>query len=397
MAPGINESFGIKRELRDVGQLEQARARGNQEANAELNRRNTFFQTLLGQHAEQIQIPIERRPRSERDKRRLKDEAESAEVFDNRKKISPRVPFLEERQHLIIHGLHGAGDEQAAGVTKPREMFSMFAEVLDFDSDVISNVRVLVMKAFYNRQGVADAVEKIGIAEGDVFGASHDLPANVFKDHFAANNAKHAVIDRDNRTMPAEMLAAAAGFGVTHGAMLAAGDDQVRILVQRDEPGAVGDVKFQPRERSDRLGLPGGDRGPVGLTGVADSRNQMRQPLFEFSPEHGVNAEPAQIRFIHRGVKAVKTDMRSGIQFSNQGNQRHREARGRMHGHVERNQISPANGVFSKRFTREIETRYLRASVPEPRCRRRQPKRLAAQFVRRDEHDIQRSTLKQRL
>src|SRR5713101_10124514 len=248
MAPGINESFGIKRELRDVGQLEQARARGNQEANAELNGRNTFFQTLLGQHAEQIQIPIQRRPRSERDKCRLKDEAESAEVFDNRKKISARVPFLEERQHLVIHGFRGAGDEQAAGVTKPREMFSMFAEVLDFDGDVIGKVRMLAMKAFYNGQRVADAVEKIGIAEGDVFGASHHLPANVFEDHFAVNNAKHALIDRDNRTMPAEMLAAATGFRVTHGTMLAAGDNQVRILVQRDESGAVGDVKFQPRK-----------------------------------------------------------------------------------------------------------------------------------------------------
>src|SRR3989449_2342510 len=140
MAPGINESFGIKRagKLADVGQFEQARACGNQEANAELNRRNIFFQTLLGQHAEQVQIPVPRRPRSERDKRRLKDEAECAEIFDHRKKISARVPFLEERQHLVIDGFRGAGDEQAAGVTKPRKMFSMFAEVLDFDGDVRS-------------------------------------------------------------------------------------------------------------------------------------------------------------------------------------------------------------------------------------------------------------------
>src|SRR5260370_6565655 len=99
MAPGIDEGFGIKRagKLADVGELEQARACGNQEANGEVNRRNIFFQTLLGQHAEQIQIPIQRCPRSERDKRRLKDEAESTEIFDNSKKISARVPFLQER------------------------------------------------------------------------------------------------------------------------------------------------------------------------------------------------------------------------------------------------------------------------------------------------------------
>ena len=91
-------------------------------------------------------------------------------------------------------------------------MFFMFSQVLDFYGDVVGHVREFAMKFFDQRNGVADAIEKIWIAERNVLRAGGHLAANVFQYNFARHDAENSVVHRHDRAMAAQMLAAAAGF-----------------------------------------------------------------------------------------------------------------------------------------------------------------------------------------
>ena len=86
---------------------------------------------------------------------------------------------------------------------------------------------------------MAEAIEEIGIAEGNVLRASGDLLANVLHDDVAADDAKNAFVNGDDGAMAAEMLAAAAGFGGTDEARCGAGDVEMGVLGDRREVGAI--------------------------------------------------------------------------------------------------------------------------------------------------------------
>jgi hypothetical protein len=123
---------------------------------------------------------------------------------------------------------------------------------------------------------------------------------------------------------------------------------------------------------------------------VLQSRDERRQPFLEFAAEDRVHSKPAQIRLIHRRVQPVKTKPRPRIHLANRRQQRHPEPRRCVHRHVKRNQIRRAHGVFIQLFARHIEARHLRAALPQPGRRRRQPKRLVAQLIRRNQHYVHR-------
>jgi len=82
-------------------------------------KKNIFF-TQFSQHAQKIAIPIDGRPGSERNKRRLKRQPTSARDVDGFEKIPPRVILFELLEHRIIHRFHRTGDEQTSRVAQPR-------------------------------------------------------------------------------------------------------------------------------------------------------------------------------------------------------------------------------------------------------------------------------------
>ena len=63
------------------------------------------------------------------------------------------------------------------------------------------------------RTRVGRSVEEVGIAERDVLGAGGHLRADVAHHDVERNRAEGAAVDRHDRTVPAQMLAAARRVG----------------------------------------------------------------------------------------------------------------------------------------------------------------------------------------
>jgi len=138
--------------------------------------------------------------------------------------------------------------------------------------------------------GVSGTVEKIGIAEGDVFGAPGDLPADVFQHDSRLNNPKGSAIDRDDGAMPAKMFAAPARFSVAR-AMGAAVDMKLGVSIEwRQLIARRGDeVKFVERYEC------------LGLRRVCTTLEAIRkgdQTRLELAAEDGLHAEFSEVRFV---------------------------------------------------------------------------------------------------
>ncbi len=93
---------------------------------------------------------------------------------------------------------------------------------------------------------MADAVEEVRIAEGDVARASADLGANVGQHDVNRHHAKTAVVYRHDRTVTAPMLAPAARLRVRHCSPLVA-DLETRVPAERRKPCAIGHAERDAR------------------------------------------------------------------------------------------------------------------------------------------------------
>ena len=87
--------------------------------------------------------------------------------------------------------------------------------MFDFNGRVVGDFGEFGMERFHDAHGVRGSVEEIGIAESDVPRARGDLLPDVLDHHFALHYTKLTFVHRNHRTMPAQMLAAAAGLGVS--------------------------------------------------------------------------------------------------------------------------------------------------------------------------------------
>lgn len=217
MLPGMNHGAFIERagKRANFGELKEARAGGNQQANGELDGRDVFDKRILTEAIEEIEVPFDSGPRSEGDEGRLKSEADFTEEADDGEKIGACVMLFELREDGVVHRFDGAGDEEAAGAAESLQMGGMLEEMLDLNGDVVSEARKILVQGFDERDGVANAIEKIGVAERDVGGAGGDLLANVDEDDVTVHDAENAVVNGNDRAMATQVFAAAAGFGVT--------------------------------------------------------------------------------------------------------------------------------------------------------------------------------------
>src|SRR5947207_1749836 len=77
---------------------------------------------------------------------------------------------------------------------------------------------------------------------------------------------------------------------------------------------------------------------------------------------------------------------RPPVEFADCGQDLDREARRRVHGHVESDQVRLAHRLLAQGLAREVETRHASAGAPQPRRRRGQPKRLPAELVSRNKN-----------
>src|ERR1700680_2032660 len=109
-------------------------------------------------------------------------------------------------------------------------MLGVAQQMLNFDSDVVTEPREFAVERLDDGQAVGWAIEEVRITEGDVLSPHFDLAANIFEHYRALHDSEFAAIDGHNRTMAAEMLAAAARLRVACDKVSAARKHNVRIL-----------------------------------------------------------------------------------------------------------------------------------------------------------------------
>src|SRR5258705_1948666 len=123
----------------------------------------------------------------------------------------------------------------------------MRQKMLDLDRDVVSQAWELPAETLDNSPGVRRAVEKIRIAEADVLRPRSNLRADVVDDDIDRNRIKTSLVDRHNRTMPAQMFAPARGIGASDRACRAIGHLQRRVAGERRQASAIGTDHCQSR------------------------------------------------------------------------------------------------------------------------------------------------------
>ena len=63
---------------------------------------------------------------------------------------------------------------------------------------------------------MADAVEEVGISEGDVLCSEFALLTNIGRHHLPLNSPESASVHGNNRAMPAQVLADPTSFAVSY-------------------------------------------------------------------------------------------------------------------------------------------------------------------------------------
>ena len=238
---------------------------------------------------------------------------------DDLDEVGVRVPLLQVPEHLVVERLDRGGHERAAGVAQARQRRGLLPQVLDLDRDVVGDAGKLARQRVDDRQRVSRAVEEVGIAEGDVLRARRHLRADVRQHDVDRHGAEPAVVDRDDRTVPAAMLAPARRLGVADNLARVA-DLQRRVARQWRQIGPIGRYEFHPPDRPPwgqtfRSGLIQGRWQDARPEGRASGRGrQLRQVGLELRPQDGLHAVRAEDVGVERRVEPVRTDVDGGIQ-----------------------------------------------------------------------------------
>jgi hypothetical protein len=111
----------------------------------------------------------------------------------------------------------------------------VFQEVFDLDRRVVGQPWKFGGKPFDNAMRVGRTVQKIRIPEADVLRAGGNLLADVREHRIYRNRVKPPFVDRHDRTVAAQMLAAACRVGAADHARRAVGHLQLRIVRKREQ------------------------------------------------------------------------------------------------------------------------------------------------------------------
>src|SRR5580765_935349 len=128
-------------------------------------------------------------------------------------------------------------------------MFPMLEQVLDLDRHVVGDAGELTREGSDHATGMANTVPEVGIAKCDVLRARRHLRAHVLQHHAWIDDAEAAAVDGDDRTVPAQVLAPAAGLRVARHALRAIGPDERGVLVERGQTAAIRRYQSQARDR----------------------------------------------------------------------------------------------------------------------------------------------------
>ena len=365
-------------ERRERGEIEQPRTGGHEHANRELNRGDVVDEIKLRYQREKVAIAPKRCPWGEwHEARRERQTGVSREPRDAHE-VGARVPLIEQPKNVVVDRLDGGGHEQAAGRGQGGQVTGVLEQMLDLDGRVVGDVGKRAMKRRDEPEGVADAVEEIRIAKGDVPRARGHLAADIFHHHVALDDAEAPAVDRHDGAVPAHMLAAAARLCIARRAALAVSQLEVGVAAERWKAGPVRHAELQLGERYDRLALGFGWRARAARR---EACVQARQSGFELAAEDGPHAEPAQEGFVHWRVKAVATQVRARVERLDPRQEGAGEARRGMHRQVDRDQRRRLDRLFFQRLNGKVDAGDRRPRLAQPSGRRRQAERLMTKVV----------------
>ena len=74
----------------------------------------------------------------------------------------------EKAQNVVVHSLHGGGDEQAPAAPQLGQQFGVIDEVLDLDGGIERDFGKRVVQRPRQPQAVGGTVEEVRVAEGNV-------------------------------------------------------------------------------------------------------------------------------------------------------------------------------------------------------------------------------------
>src|SRR5271154_5777734 len=147
----------------------------------------------------------------------------------------------------------------------------MFKQMFDFYDRVVRDGGEFGMQSLDDARSVSRAIEEIGIAKGNMLCARRDLLADIGKDHVPLDHTELPAVDRYDRTVPAQMLAASRRLRVGDLLELAR---LVEMRVVGSQIAAIGRQKFKAIQRDLAHGL---------------TARELHQRRFEFSPRDGVD------------------------------------------------------------------------------------------------------------
>ena len=139
------------------------------------------------------------------------------------------MTLVEQGQDAIVDGLDRACHEEAAGLAQPGQPIAVVEQVLHLDGHIVGQLRMRKVERLDNAKRVRRTVEEIWIAEREVLRARRDLGGNIGEHDLGLHDTELSVVNRHDRTVPAEMTTPAAGFGVADDPPFIAGEVKGRI------------------------------------------------------------------------------------------------------------------------------------------------------------------------
>ena len=235
------------------------------------------------------------------------------------------------------------------------------------------------MQLLDDAHGVGGTIEEIGVAEGDVLCAGRHLTRDVLQHDVWLHDEEPAAVDRDDRAVAAEMLAAAAGFGVAGDARAATGQLDVRVPLETGKQTTVRHEEPLPVQGDRRFGLCLPWRGLRFVGG--EPLDQRDEPLLELTAEDRPGAELAQILLVHRRIQTVEAEVGVRVDLLHTLHKAGRQPGGGVHWHVERHQVRGGNRRLVQALDGQIEAGDPRSRLAQPGRGRRQTERLMPQLV----------------
>src|SRR5574341_172250 len=223
MRPGITQSLFVElaAQFPYLWQFKQLGTGRDQESNRQLDRRDIVDEVKFSNQRKQIAIAFHRYPGIERNKSWMQRQTDFSKQSGDLDKVFAGVSFVQNLQNAVVDRFNCAGDKQAARVAEDWQILRGVQEMLNLDRDVVGYVWKFSVHGLDDWDHMTGSIEKIRVTEGDVARARFDLIANICQHHVALHDAELSTVHRDNRTMAAQMLAAAACFGITRNARCA--------------------------------------------------------------------------------------------------------------------------------------------------------------------------------